>query len=110
MCVMRESTRAAIARDLRSTLFADAPDEELCRYHDVTPAQVRSVLTWSLRTQVGDRAELTKLPEDSPLWSEIDADAAVPWEHIVGVVDALAGSGLEDVEFVGSPRYWKRRK
>jgi ATP-dependent DNA helicase DinG len=41
----------------------------------VTPAQVRAVQTWALKTQVGDRAEVAKLPEDSPLWPELDADA-----------------------------------
>ena len=30
---------------------------------------------WSKRTQSGDRAELSDLPEDLPLWKEISADA-----------------------------------
>ncbi|MBI2900134.1 MAG: hypothetical protein HYY17_08105 [Planctomycetes bacterium] len=40
----------------------------------------------------------------------LDADGAVAWEHVVGVVDALAGAGIEEVQLVGNPRYWRRNK
>ena len=35
---------------------------------------VRSIRTWAEKTEVGDRAELTVLPDDAPVWHELDAD------------------------------------
>jgi ATP-dependent DNA helicase DinG len=35
--------------------------------------QFRQIATWEKTTETGDRAELDHLPENSPLWSKIDA-------------------------------------
>ncbi|MEW5852572.1 MAG: ATP-dependent DNA helicase [Myxococcota bacterium] len=41
----------------------------------VVAAQVRNLREWAGVTEVGDRAEMRGFPEDSPMWSELDADA-----------------------------------
>ncbi len=35
----------------------------------------------------------------------IDADSEVPYEHVVGVVNACKEEGIETIEFVGNPRW-----
>ncbi|MBI5498276.1 MAG: ATP-dependent DNA helicase [Deltaproteobacteria bacterium] len=58
----------------------------LCRYRlarwqpplglEVDQARLVSRLrTWADQTSVGDRTEVAELPDDTPLWSELDADA-----------------------------------
>jgi biopolymer transport protein ExbD len=37
----------------------------------------------------------------------LDADSEVPYEHVVGVVDALKGVRLDEIEFVANPRHLK---
>ena len=34
----------------------------------------------------------------------LDADSAVPYEHIIGAVNAIKKAGVDDIEFVGNPR------
>ncbi|MCB1626346.1 MAG: ATP-dependent DNA helicase [Xanthomonadales bacterium] len=43
------------------------------RSEDVT--QLRQVRQWASRTSAGDRAELTSVPEDSPLWAQVTSTA-----------------------------------
>ena len=42
--------------------------------------EFRTLLDWDKETKTGDRAELTTLPETSPLWGKLNASA----EHCVG--------------------------
>ena len=42
--------------------------------------EFRTLLDWDKETTTGDRAELTTLPETSPLWSKLNASA----EHCIG--------------------------
>ena len=35
----------------------------------------------------------------------LDADGAVPYEHIVGILNACKEKGIENIEFVASPRH-----
>jgi biopolymer transport protein ExbD len=37
----------------------------------------------------------------------LDADSEVPYEHIIGAVNACKGHGIDNVEFVGNPRHDK---
>lgn len=37
----------------------------------------------------------------------LDADSEVPYEHIVGAVNACKAMGIDNVEFVGNPRHEK---
>jgi ATP-dependent DNA helicase DinG len=42
--------------------------------------EFRTLLEWDKETSIGDRAELTTLPESSPLWGKLNASA----EHCIG--------------------------
>ncbi len=42
--------------------------------------EFRTLLDWDKGTEIGDRAELSMLPETSPLWSKLNAGA----EHCIG--------------------------
>ena len=42
--------------------------------------EFRTLLDWDKQTGIGDRAELTTLPESSPLWGKLNASA----EHCIG--------------------------
>ena len=42
--------------------------------------EFRTLLEWDKETTIGDRAELTTLPETSPLWGKLNASA----EHCIG--------------------------
>jgi ATP-dependent DNA helicase DinG len=42
--------------------------------------EFRTLLAWDKETSIGDRAELTTLPETSPLWGKLNASA----EHCIG--------------------------
>jgi ATP-dependent DNA helicase DinG len=42
--------------------------------------EFRTLLDWDKQTNTGDRAELTTLPETSPLWAKLNASA----EHCIG--------------------------
>jgi ATP-dependent DNA helicase DinG len=42
--------------------------------------EFRTLLDWDKQTSTGDRAELTTLPETSPLWAKLNASA----EHCIG--------------------------
>lgn len=35
----------------------------------------------------------------------LDADETVPWEHVIGVVDACKKMGIDNIEFVGNPKF-----
>ena len=35
----------------------------------------------------------------------LDMDGAVPYEHIIGVINALKELGIQNVEFVGNARH-----
>jgi biopolymer transport protein ExbD len=37
----------------------------------------------------------------------LDADSEVPYEHIIGIVDACTAAGILDLEFVGNARFDK---
>lgn len=37
----------------------------------------------------------------------LDADSEVPYEHIIGAVNACKEKGIENIEFVGNPRHEK---
>ena len=37
----------------------------------------------------------------------LDADSEVPFEHIIGVLNACKEQGIDNVEFVGNPRFQK---
>lgn len=39
----------------------------------------------------------------------LDADGAVAYEHVIGLVDALKGAKIDAVEFVADPRFQKSR-
>lgn len=45
------------------------------------------------------------IPADKEAPVILDADSAVPYEHIVGIVDACKEAGIENVEFVSNPRW-----
>jgi ATP-dependent DNA helicase DinG len=42
--------------------------------------EFRTLLDWDKQTETGDRAELTTLPESSPLWAKLNASA----DHCIG--------------------------
>ena len=48
-------------------------------------------------------------PEDPTKhnWIMLDADSEVPYEHIIGAVNACRAQGLSNLEFVGNPRFKK---
>ena len=35
----------------------------------------------------------------------LDADSEVPYEHIIGAVNAIKAAGIDNIEFVGNPRF-----
>ena len=37
----------------------------------------------------------------------LDADSEVPYEHVIGVVNALKEEGIHNVEFAANPRHAK---
>ena len=38
----------------------------------------------------------------------LDADSAVPYEHVIGIVNALKEVGIQNVEFAANPRHMPR--
>jgi biopolymer transport protein ExbD len=46
-------------------------------------------------------------PLGRPVPVILDADSEVPYEHIIGAVNACKAAGVEAIEFVGNPRHEK---